>query len=97
MGKIVCIARFNTLDGKYIELIDSLKRIQKKTLLEEGCLKYTIHRSVGNLNNIMVYEKFTGMEEFKFHQETDYIVDLKSNLPLMVDIDNVSIELYEDL
>jgi autoinducer 2-degrading protein len=63
---LTVIVKFTVLPGKMDEFLEELRINARSSLRDEpGCLRFDIHRSHGNENEVLLYEIYADQEAFE--------------------------------
>jgi quinol monooxygenase YgiN len=81
MSQLTVIARIKAKPGREAELEQALRSIIVPTHKEAGCLRYTLHRSVGDPTSFITIERWASKEAIEQHMGTPHIQALLKKGP----------------
>ncbi|MGA7340710.1 MAG: putative quinol monooxygenase [Terracidiphilus sp.] len=94
--QVVCIAEFRALDGRTVELVDSLHSLMEPTHREPGCLRYELNQRADDTHWVTFIEKWKDRESFDRHCAMPYIKHFFDEVrPLLVE--QYDVKLYEEI
>jgi len=93
---MIVIAKLKAKKGSEQELEKALKDMVAKVASEEGTLAYTLHRSMGEGTEFLIYEKYRDQQAFTIHSETAHFKELMGVTAPLLD-GPPSVELFEEL
>jgi quinol monooxygenase YgiN len=81
MSQLTVIARIKAKPGREAELEQELRAIIVPTHKEAGCLRYTLHRSMGDPAFFVTIERWASKEAVEQHMATPHIQALLKKGP----------------
>ena len=81
MPPMIVIVRAKAKKGSEVLLEKAVKAVMPLTHKEEGCLKYTLNRSLEDPTQFAMVEKWVSKEALDKHLASPYIQDLFKKLP----------------
>ncbi|MBN1882983.1 MAG: antibiotic biosynthesis monooxygenase [Deltaproteobacteria bacterium] len=93
---MVVIAKMKAKKGSEGKLEAALKDMVAKVASEEGTLAYTLHRSMSDGTEFLLYEKYTDQDAFSRHSETSHFKELMGITASLLD-GPPAVELFEEL
>lgn len=73
--QLVCIARFEAIEGEVDNLLENLHKLIALTTQEGGCIRYELNQSIDNPLEITFIEKWYDRKTFDEHCAKSYIKD----------------------
>jgi len=93
---MIVVAKITAKEEETAMVEKTLIEMVAKVEQEEGTLSYTLHKSLKNPQEFLLYESYKDQDSFTFHSKTPYFGELVKTLnPLLAK--PLEIELYQEL
>jgi quinol monooxygenase YgiN len=76
MSEVVVVAIFRPRPGRGDAVEEALQEAIRRTHEEPGCIRYALHRSLGEGDVVMFIERWQSREALGRHGEQPYIAEL---------------------
>lgn len=73
---MIVIAKITAKEEETMNVEKALKEMVTKVEQEEGTLSYTLHKSLKNPQEFVLYESYKDQDAFTFHSKTPYFGEL---------------------
>jgi len=78
MTQIIVTAVLKSKEGYEEQLLAELKKVQKGSTEEAGCIQYTIHQSIED-QTFVLYEIWKDLQAVEIHNETVHYQEYRKN------------------
>lgn len=81
---LIITAKVKIQPGRSEEFLEAYRWMKPKVMNDPGALLYDLHRSAGDPDEFIFYEKYESREAFDYHLSTQHFRELAARIdPLM--------------